>query len=238
MNIYKTLFFISVAFVAKAQVQLTPVVVGSTGTFSEPSFGSVTSTVGEPITTTLSANNKHLTQGFNQPNNTLKFTITGVNATCFGGENGSAFVEITSGKEPFTVEWLPTNQKADTAIGLREGKHVVVVTDANGRTKRDSVEILADSPVPCEIKIYSGFSPNGDGANENWAIDNILLYPDNSVKIFTRWGEKIWDATNYDNSTVVWDGKSNLGTNLPEGTYFYMVEINKTKYEGWVQLSR
>lgn len=238
MRVIIYILFIFCFINTHAQVQLTPVVVGSTGKFSEPSFGSVTSTVGEPITTTLSSNNKHLTQGFNQPSNTLKFKITAVNTTCFGGENGSAFIKIESGKAPFKVEWLPTNQKADTAIGLKEGKHIAIVTDANGRTKKDSVEILADSPIPCEIKIYSGFSPNGDGNNDAWTIDNIILYPENSVMLFTRWGEKIWEAKKYDNSTVVWDGTSNLGTELPEGTYFYMVEINKAKYEGWVQLSR
>ncbi len=90
-----------------------------------------------------------------------------------------------------------------------------------------------------EIYIYSGFTPNGDGDNDEWYIDYIFLYPDNTVTIFDRWGVIVWQADGYNNKDVVWKGDNNVsGKVLSNGTYFYVVKIKDKTYKGWVELNR
>ena len=66
-----------------------------------------------------------------------------------------------------------------------------------------------------------GFSPNGDGDNETWIVDGITAFPDNSVIIFNRWGNQVFQADNYQNN---WDGTFD-GRALPEGTYYWIIDL-------------
>ena len=90
---------------------------------------------------------------------------------------------------------------------------------------------------PCELVIYNGITPNGDGWNDQWVIENIDLFGANKVSIFNRWGQLIWSAENYNNATVVWAGKDSEERELPDGTYFYVIELTSETYKGYVELT-
>ena len=83
---------------------------------------------------------------------------------------------------------------------------------------------------PGDIVIYNGVTPNGDGLNDYFLIDNIHLYPRNTVRIFNRWGREVFYTENYDSSGNVFRGVAqgkgviNKGEQLPSGTYYYIVE--------------
>ncbi len=75
------------------------------------------------------------------------------------------------------------------------------------------------------IKILGGFSPNGDGLNETLVIKGIAEYPDNTLTIFNRWGNQVFQQKGYDNSWEgYWDDNS---TYLPSGTYFYVFDTGE-----------
>ena len=79
---------------------------------------------------------------------------------------------------------------------------------------------------PTDFFIPEGFSPNGDGINDVFIIRGILNFPDNSIIIFNRWGNKVFEASPYLNN---WDGKATMGLrigggDLPVGTYFYVFD--------------
>jgi len=76
------------------------------------------------------------------------------------------------------------------------------------------------------INVYNAISPNGDGVNDFLKIENIELYPNNFITVYTRWGDKVFEQAGYNNIEHVFEGKSNLGKNrkLLEGTYYYVVE--------------
>jgi gliding motility-associated-like protein len=81
------------------------------------------------------------------------------------------------------------------------------------------------------IIVYSSLTPNGDGINDAWVIDGIHLYKNNSVKIINRWGDLVFEQANYDNKEKVWKGESNSGVSfvekkLPDGTYFYSIDLS------------
>lgn len=84
-----------------------------------------------------------------------------------------------------------------------------------------------------DVVIYNLVSPNGDGKNDYFIIDNINKYPNNTVEIFNRWGIKVYETkgydTNGDGSTNVFRGFSEGRVTvdktkmLPSGTYYYVV---------------
>jgi gliding motility-associated-like protein len=85
--------------------------------------------------------------------------------------------------------------------------------------------------------IYTGFSPNGDGVNETFWIDGLDQFPNNDIQVYNRWGNLVHEQKRYDNS---WGGTWN-GTDLPDGTYFYILNLNdeaNTQYTGYVQIRR
>ncbi|MFH1118293.1 MAG: gliding motility-associated C-terminal domain-containing protein, partial [Bacteroidota bacterium] len=86
-----------------------------------------------------------------------------------------------------------------------------------------------------DIVIYHGVSPNGDGNNDIWKIKGIEGFPDNEVMIFNRWGDKIKDLSHYDNVNVFWDATNKHNELVPDGTYYYILEIRGVKtFTGWI----
>ncbi|MFN0188386.1 MAG: gliding motility-associated C-terminal domain-containing protein [Bacteroidia bacterium] len=94
---------------------------------------------------------------------------------------------------------------------------------------------LTSEPIGCEVTIGNIFTPNGDGKNDFFEIKNIEQYPNNTVQIINRWGKKLYDQGGYNNST-----KKFNGINLPEGIYFYMVDLGNgmKKKSGTVTINR
>ena len=92
------------------------------------------------------------------------------------------------------------------------------------------------------LAIPQGFSPNGDAFGQAWVIAGLQDYPNTAVQIFNRWGNVVYTANPYTND---WEGESNqgeaFGSELPVGTYFYIIELNdeaSTVYSGYVYLNR
>lgn len=85
-------------------------------------------------------------------------------------------------------------------------------------------------------------TPNEDGQNDFLVIDGLENFPDNTLKIYNRYGTLVYIQKNYDNS---FNGISNVShvlkreKGLPSGIYFYIVELNdlKRKYQGYMYLS-
>ena len=109
------------------------------------------------------------------------------------------------------------------------------------------------------LHVPTGFSPNGDGINDTWRIARLQIYPNNIVKVFNRWGEKVyekkgyyneWDGTNMFNSfssnnipflsTLDASPKNTVGNKLPEGTYYYIIDLGDGSdiIKGYVYIKR
>lgn len=93
------------------------------------------------------------------------------------------------------------------------------------------------------IQVPGGFSPNGDGRNDGFVIKGLEQYPDNELLILNRWGDEVYKAAPYKND---WMGQSQgkgltlYGSELVEGTYFYILTLDKDKpvMKGYVELKR
>ena len=232
---------------AMAQVQLTPVLVGSAGDFSTSGNISISSSAGEGAVQTLGpTGGLFLTQGFQQPSSTsiipLAATVVDSNSTCIGANNGVAVATVMSGKAPFKYKWLPLNDStittalSDTVTGLAPGTYVVLITDANNFSYTDSI-IVEEENTNCGIVVYSGITPNGDNHNDQWNIDYIELYPENAVSIFNRWGQRVWHREKYNNQDIVWRGTNESDQPLPDATYYYVIKVDGKTLTGWVELT-
>lgn len=65
-------------------------------------------------------------------------------------------------------------------------------------------------------------TPNGDGLNDVFVLEDILNFPNNEIIILNRWGSTVFQAQPYLND---WQGTYN-GKPLPEGTYYYAVRLD------------
>lgn len=107
------------------------------------------------------------------------------------------------------------------------------------------LEVTVDLDHCDEILIPDGFSPNGDGINDEFVIVNLPeLYPNFKLEIYNRYGNLLYKG---DASTPNWNGTANqnglkLGDGtLPVGVYFYILEFNdgsRKPQQGRVYLSR
>jgi len=102
------------------------------------------------------------------------------------------------------------------------------------------------------ILVHNAFSPNGDGINEEFVIeqiDQLACYPTNTVEVYNRWGVLVYETRQYDNTTRVFKGTSegrvtvDRSAQLPTGTYFYIInytdkEGNNNHKEGYLYLTR
>ena len=138
------------------------------------------------------------------------------------------------------VYWNPIIQRWEDKGGLTN-------TDENSVTtaiKRSGIYTLAlmkyDEVNPCEIVVFNAVTPNGDGFNDVLEISNeeASCARNLEVKIFNRWGVKVFETDNYGAPGQVFDGYSSgrltvqEQSQLPSGTYFYVLEYDYEQGDG------
>ena len=129
-----------------------------------------------------------------------------------------------------------TDEASDVEIDICN----VVLLDCDNDGIPDYIDSLnCITPV---VDIPQGFSPNFDGTNDAFIIKGIEFFPNNTLVIFNRWGNKVYEAAPYQNE---WNGISTVGmvlggTDLPDGTYFYVLQLDESSkpINGYVYLKR
>ncbi|HEY1039090.1 MAG TPA: gliding motility-associated C-terminal domain-containing protein [Bacteroidia bacterium] len=219
---------------------------GGNGTVPSPGGNTeVYYSIGEPFYTDemSSTYNYRVTQGFLQPG----FVYGGLSITplvngmsCINSKDASIKLDITAVNFPLTVKWFKNGiLLTDTTprlFNLEAGVYKYTVTDSHGNTKSETMQITNSNEV-CEVIIHNGVSPNNDDQNDFLLIERIQNHPGNSVSIFNRWGNELWQGRNYDNDQVKWYGQDSKNEKLPSGTYFFVVELEEKKLTGWVELA-
>ncbi|MCR6639269.1 MAG: gliding motility-associated C-terminal domain-containing protein [Sporocytophaga sp.] len=79
------------------------------------------------------------------------------------------------------------------------------------------VSIIGRRPVT----IPNTFTPNGDGTNDEWIIENIEDYPEATLEIYNRYGGII---IKWERDINSWDGRVK-GVEMAVGTYFYILDL-------------
>lgn len=88
----------------------------------------------------------------------------------------------------------------------------------NGTTCSDADSILVI--VDYSFELPNAFSPNGDGLNDLFQIDNLEKLDAFRLQIFNRWGTLLYEQKGLSD---FWDGTYN-GSPVPVATYYYVFE--------------
>ncbi|AWI25160.1 choice-of-anchor L domain-containing protein [Flavobacterium pallidum] len=103
-----------------------------------------------------------------------------------------------------------------------------VIVSEGGCSSEDSVTI---SDISCMIQ--KGISPNNDTKNDSFDLTALNV---KHLSIFNRYGTVVYEYTDY---TDQWVGQSNKGEELPDGTYFYVIDkADGEQRTGWVYINR
>jgi len=97
--------------------------------------------------------------------------------------------------------------------------YYIMVEDANGCQGYDSIIVVVG------VLVYDGISPNGDGYNDFWEIEDIARYPDADIEVYNRWGSLLFSSKGDTYNDNKWDG-THEGSPLPIGTYYYIINLN------------
>jgi gliding motility-associated-like protein len=153
--------------------------------------------------------------------------------SCYRNNDGSIYFSVTGGTFPYNyyVNGFPIFM--DSLNTFCAGAYEVLIVDANGcEINLGYINLIDDPNVDC-IVIPNAFTPNGDGINDTWIIQNLDIYDDVYISLFNRWGQKICESGDID---FEWDGMFN-GRKLPTGSYMYMVDIfEREPYVGIVTI--
>ncbi|RNI31923.1 hypothetical protein EFA69_05275 [Rufibacter immobilis] len=124
-----------------------------------------------------------------------------------------------------SYSWSPSTGMNNSNIAnpvvkpTQDTEYTVTVTTQDGCTSTDKVFVK----VLEKVKVYNGFTPNGDGANDVWEIPHLQKYPNCQVEVFNRWGNKVFESRGYEKP---WDGRMN-GQPLPAATYYYIIHLGE-----------
>ncbi len=120
--------------------------------------------------------------------------------------------------------WLPALYlSSDTAAApyvrpLSAIIYHITLTAAGGCIAEDNLEVkLLYKPV-----VPNAFSPNGDGINDTWHIRYLEIYPDATVDVYNRYGQRVFTARGQ--QAKDWNGSYN-GQPLEIGTYYYIIDL-------------
>ncbi|MFN3528385.1 MAG: gliding motility-associated C-terminal domain-containing protein [Bacteroidia bacterium] len=115
------------------------------------------------------------------------------------------------------------------------GQYKLRVMTKNPGAPFESFSNPIDFEVPGrEVEIPNVITPNGDGLNDVFVIQNLEYYPGSRLQIFNRWGQELYNSMDYRND---WSGEG-----LESGNYYYQLvvfdQLDQTQYTGTLKIIR
>jgi gliding motility-associated-like protein len=155
-------------------------------------------------------------QSGGDPNNALS------NVEIFEGET----VVLTADGDFGDLEWAgpQLNQTmGDEVTADPDGVDITVTYMVNAEIEgcqyTDQVIVFILPPIVAS----NAFTPNSDGFNDVWFIEGIDAWPNAQIFVYSRWGNRVFQTTNYENN---WGGDD-----LPAATYYYVIELNPVDFD-------
>ncbi len=113
--------------------------------------------------------------------------------------------------------------------GIPDAEEVIFI-DACTIEFPDSDNDGLEDYFDADIVVFNSFTPDGDGVNDQWVIEDIESFPDNTVRLFNRWGNLIYEERGYNNQDRAWNAERTNGVGfgsdrVPDGTYFYVIDL-------------
>ncbi|MFK8296099.1 gliding motility-associated C-terminal domain-containing protein [Capnocytophaga canimorsus] len=175
----------------------------------------------------------------------------------YAGESVSlASVSCGSDKVQWFTDAALTQEITADEVRPTENTTYYVVCKTPNDCQSNAVSLLLEvvRKNPCDdlfenMVIPTGFSPNEDGVNDTWEVQDLKKYYEsckqqNVVRIFNRWGVKVYEKDNYMLDNQRFKGFSQHGRTvskkpLPNGTYFFVITFEDGKQKtGYLYMSK
>lgn len=160
------------------------------------------------------------------PNDTLG-TPTGTPIVIDVLRNDTTF----GGLVDFYISEPPISQEAEVIINLDNS--ITYIPNPPHCDYEDEFSYVICNPNGCdttqvcifikcqELTVFNAISPNNDNVNDLFWIAKIQEFPDNRLTVYNRWGNLVYESESYQND---WPGTWSDDKELPDGTYFYILE--------------
>ncbi|MEO8517259.1 MAG: fibronectin type III domain-containing protein [Flavobacterium sp.] len=168
---------------------------------------------------------------------------------CFGSNYIITASPISGSYDPQTVtyQWY-NNTDLSTVIGTQSTLNVTEYVSTNNISAASyplhftvKITTVPEGCIGDEVfevtssacTIQKGISPNADGLNDFFDLRGLGV---KELNIYNRYGTKVYNLANYKDE---WKGQSNKGQELPDGTYYYVIDqtSGETK-SGWIYINR
>jgi gliding motility-associated-like protein len=152
-------------------------------------------------------------------------TLASVPSATFNSCDAEFIAEAPGAVGPITYNWSGSyghSGESQRAEGLCAGEIVeFIIYDANGCASvgRDTVAYPEDG---C-YQVRPVISPGNQDGNNDFVFITCIEAVSNSIEIYNRWGQLVYETNGYDNAGNVWKGLTKNGQPLAEGVYFYVL---------------
>lgn len=131
-------------------------------------------------------------------------------------------------QEKFTKYKWNNGETTPRVYVSKEGAYILKVIDSLGCAGYDTVNVFVDpEALPNNLFIPNAFSPNGDGLNEVFPFKEDIAQPEYRVRIYNRWGEKLFDS---ELQGQQWDGIYK-GERVEQEAFIYQIEYRSCSGE-------
>lgn len=156
--------------------------------------------------------------------------VTGPLAYCRKANTG---LRYTVAGPAAAYQWTVT----DGTLVEGQGTNTAVVDIPEGST---ATLLVSNPALPCPTTLrvgldnrclyfYNIITPNGDGQNDVFAIENLERYPNTALTIYNRWGRHVYYSDDYHNT---YDG-----VEMGPGIFYYLCQLaDGTTYKGWFEV--
>lgn len=154
--------------------------------------------------------------------------------SCIDRSDAAIFTAPYGGVKPYSFSWSNGHYNQNNE-NLAPGIYDLTLTDAHGCVADYSYEIKT-SEHAC-VFIPNTITPNGDGYNDTWIIENIELYPNAEIRVFNKWGNLVYESIG---EYTPWGGIHH-GNPLPSEVYYYIIVLRNEEadeYTGTITIIR
>ncbi|MEC8738859.1 MAG: gliding motility-associated C-terminal domain-containing protein [Bacteroidota bacterium] len=131
---------------------------------------------------------------------------------------------IYIGVSNFFVQYFWNNIEGEHILQVADsGTYHLRVVDEYGCQGMDFVQVKIDeNALPNKLWIPNAFRPNSDGRNDHFPYSNNIQQPEFHLRVYNRWGQKLFDSKDEEDGPQMWDGTYNQMLS-EEAVYVYIV---------------
>ena len=138
--------------------------------------------------------------------------------------------ELNWSSTPYaTVAGSVTRWQAANGGDAFSQQYRIVAVKRNSSVRAQSNEVLLQ--FENKISEWNTITPNNDGKNDAFVVDNLELYGKYEIRIYNRHGLEIFTSADYRND---WNADGQ-----PAGTYFYILKVEGARAQtlkGWIEV--